>query len=91
MCCAGGDMKLFRDRKFFVLAAILMLGLVLAPYSHAMDMDDCSASVYCLGCGNSLPSSIRIDPSLPPSLDVLVSFHIQTVAPPTEKHYHPPG
>lgn len=96
--CTGGAMKIFRDRKIVVFAAVLILGLALAPYSHAMnmhphsmEMGDCSASVHCLACGNSLPSSGRVDPSLPPSLDAMVSLHIQKVAPPTEKHYHPPG
>jgi hypothetical protein len=91
-------MKIFRDRKIIFLAVVLMLGVTLAPYAHAMelhhhsmDMGDCSASVHCQACGNPLPSNTRIDHSLSPSLDVRVAFHIQKVAPPTEKHYHPPG
>jgi hypothetical protein len=98
MYCPGGAMKLFRDRKIVILAAVLILGLALAPYSfamnmhsHSMDMGDCSASVHCLACGNPLPSSARIDPSLPLSWDVMIAIHIKKIAPPTEKHFHPPG
>ena len=97
MHVTSGTMKLFRDGKIMLLAGVLMLGMALAPYTHAMDMHhnsmgmgDCSTSAHCLACGIPLPSSTRIDPSLPPSLDAIVSFHIQKVVGPTEAHYHPP-
>lgn len=91
-------MKLFHDRKVVVFAAVLMLGVALAPYSHAMemnhhsmDMGDCTASVHCLACGNPLSSSTHIDYSLSPSLDAMPSFLIKEVASPAVSHYHPPG
>lgn len=90
-------MKFLRDRKIVFLAGILILGMALAPYTQAMEMHhdsmgmgDCSAAVHCLACGNSLPSSTRIVHHLFPSLDTLVSFHIQKVVGPTESHYRPP-
>jgi len=91
-------MKIFLNRKAVLLAALLMLGMVLAPYAqavemhhHSMDMSDCSTSVHCLVCGNPLPSSTRIDHSLSPSLDVRVPFLIPKVTGPAVSHYHPPG
>jgi len=91
-------MKLFRNKKIILLATVLMLGMALAPYAHAMelhhhsmDMSDCSTSVHCLACGNPLPSNTRIDYSLSPSLDAMVSFSIQKVIGPAVSHYHPPG
>lgn len=91
-------MKLFRDRKIVLLAVILMLGMALASYVHAMelehhsmDMSDCSTSVYCLACVNPLPSSIRFDHSLSPSLDAMPCFHMKKVIGPAVSHYHPPG
>lgn len=91
-------MKKFHNRKIVLLAAVLMLGMALAPYAHAfeshhqsMDMSDCSASVHCLACGNPLPSSIRIEHSLSPSLDAMTSLSIPKVTGPAVSHYHPPG
>ena len=91
-------MKPFRNSKIVLLAAILMLGMALAPYAqageihhHSMDMSDCSASVHCLSCGNPLPSSIRIDHSLSPSLDTIIPLSIPEVIAPAVSHYHPPG
>ena len=91
-------MKIFRDRKIIFLAVVLMLGVTLAPYAHAMelhhhsmDMGDCSASVHCQACGNPLPSSTRIDHSLSPSWDMAPSFHVEKVTGPAVSHYHPPG
>ena len=91
-------MKIFRNRKIALLAAVLMLGMALAPYAHAfeshhhaMDMSDCSNSVHCLACGNPVPSNIRIDHSLSPSLDEVISFSIPKVIGPAVSHYHPPG
>jgi hypothetical protein len=90
-------MKLFRNRKIVLLAVTLMLGVVLAPNVHAMkmhhdsmEMADCSLSAHCQACGNPLPSSTRIDSSLPPSLDAAVLMCIQKVAGPIEPLYHPP-
>jgi hypothetical protein len=90
-------MKLFRNKKFVLLAVILMLGVVLAPNVHAMqmhhdsmEMNDCSLSVHCQACGNPLPSSTRIDSSLPPSLGAVVPTSIQKVSGPIEPLYHPP-
>jgi len=91
-------MKVFRNRKIALLAAVLMLVMALAPYAHAfeshhhsMDMSDCAISVHCLACGNPLPSSIRIDHSLSPSLDAMVPLSIPKVTGPAVSHYHPPG
>ena len=91
-------MKHFRNRKMVLLAAVLMLSVLVAPYAHAMelhhhsmDMSDCSTSMDCLACANSLPASTRIDYSLSPSLDTVSSFNIPEVISPAVSHYHPPG
>ena len=91
-------MDVFRNRKLVLLATILMLGIVFAPYAHAMEMhhesmdaSDCSTSVHCVACGTSLSSSVRIYHSLSPSLDTGVSFAIPKVTAPAGSHYHPPG
>lgn len=91
-------MKYFRNRKVTFLAAVLMVGMALVPYVHAMelhhhsmDMGDCSASVHCLACGNPLPSTAHINHSLSPSLDTIVPFPIPKVVGPAVSHYHPPG
>lgn len=91
-------MKIFRTRKIALLAAVLMFGMALAPYAqafeshhHSMDMNDCSISVHCMACGNPLPSSIRIEHSLSPSLDARVPLSIPKVTGPAVSYYHPPG
>ena len=91
-------MKLFQNRKISLLATILMVGMALAPYAQAveshhqsMDMGDCSISVHCVACGNPLPSSIRIEHSLSPSLDVIAPLSLPKVIGPAVSHYHPPG
>jgi hypothetical protein len=91
-------MKKFHNRKIALLAAVLMLGMALAPYAyalesqhHSMDMSDCSASVHCLACGNPLPSSIRIEHSLSPSLDAMIPLSLPKVTGLAVSHYHPPG
>lgn len=91
-------MKLFRNRKIILLAGVLVFGMALAPYAHAMsshhhsmEMSDCSTSMDCLACANSLPASTRIDHSLSPSLDTASSLVIPEVISPAVSHYHPPG
>jgi hypothetical protein len=92
-------MKIFHNRKIALLAAVLVLGMALAPYAHAlelhhhsMDMSDCStSSAHCLACGNPLPSRIRIEHSLSPCLDAMVPLSIPKVTGPAVSHYHPPG
>jgi hypothetical protein len=91
-------MNLFRNNKIVLLAAILISGMALAPYAHAMspqhhsmEMSDCSASMDCLACANSLPASTRIDHSLYRSLDATSSYLIPKVDGPAVSHYHPPG
>ena len=91
-------MKLFRNNKIVLLAAVLMFGMALAPYAHAMspqhhsmNMVDCSASMDCLACANSLPASTRIEHSLSPSLDTVSCFIISEVVSLAVSHYHPPG
>ena len=90
-------MRIFRNRKAILLIVVLMLGMILAPsvhaikmHHHSMEMSDCSLSVHCQACGNPLPSSTRIDSSLPLSLGVVVSVCIQQAAGHTESLYHPP-
>jgi hypothetical protein len=56
-----------------------------------MEMSDCSASMDCLACANSLPASTRIEHSLSPSLDIVSSLIIPEVVSPAVSHYHPPG
>jgi len=75
-----------------------MLGMALTPYVHAMsvnhhsmEMSDCSASMDCLACANSLPSNTRFEHSLFPSLDMVSSLIIPEVVSPAVSHYHPPG
>ena len=91
-------MKFFSNGKFVLLTAVLMLVMALAPYAyamspqnHSMEVNDCSASMDCLACGNSLPASIRIDYSLSESLDVISTVLIPEVVSPAVSHYHPPG
>ena len=91
-------MKLFRNSKIVLLAATLVFGMALAPYvqagemhHHSVDMSDCSISVHCLSCGNPLPSSVRIDHPLSPSLDKIAPLLIPEVIAPAVSHYHPPG
>jgi len=95
---SDGAMKHYRSRKIVLLAAVLMLGVALAPYAHAMGshhhsmgMVDCSASMDCLACANSLPTSTRNEYLLSPSLDAASSFLIPEVVGPAVSHYHPPG
>ena len=78
----NGAMKLFRNNKIVLLAAILIFGMVLAPYAHAinshhhsMDMSDCSASMDCLACASSLPAATRFEHTLSPSLGAASSYH----------------
>jgi hypothetical protein len=90
-------MNLFRNRKIVLLVVVLMLGVILAPNVHAMkmhhdsmEMSDCSLTAHCQSCGNPLPSSTRIDSSLPPSLGVVVSVFMHEATGPAESLYHPP-